>query len=74
MARLAPLAHPAEQPLVLDEPLVDDPLAGDYIGFDAWLLPPEQPSRAERAIRLCSTVAGPVVFTGALVGFIAWIA
>lgn len=74
MARLAPLAQPTEQPLVLDESLVDDPLAGDHIGFDTWLLPPEEPGRAERAIRLCSTVAGPVVFTAALVGFVAWIA
>ena len=69
MARLAPLAHPIDP--VWTE---DDTLAGDRIDFDAWLLPPEIPSRAERTIRICSTIAGPLTFVAALACVIGWIA
>ena len=69
MARLASLAHPIGP--VWTE---DSTLTGDRIDFDAWLLPPEVPSRAERAIRICSTVAGPLTFFAALAWVIDWIA
>lgn len=67
MSRLATLARPA------DTAQPDDLLAGDHIGFDAWLLPPEEPGMGERAIRLVSTAAGPVVLAAALACTIAWI-
>lgn len=73
MARLAPLPHPAEPAAPLDRPIMadrGDVLAGDRIDFDAWLLPPETPDRAERAIRFCSAAAGPVAFAAALVWFV----
>lgn len=65
MARLTPLAQSNDLP-----PLTSDPLAGDHIGFDAWLLSPVIPDRMERAIRLCSTAAGPLVFALALTGVV----
>jgi hypothetical protein len=69
MAQLASLPYPSE-PLQL----ADELLAGDHIGFDAWLLPPEIPSQTERAIHACSVAAGPIAFVGALTCVLMWIA
>jgi hypothetical protein len=68
MARLASLAHP-----IVPVWTEDSTLAGDRIDFDAWLLPPDVPSRSERTIRFCSTVAGPLTFFTALACVIGWI-
>jgi hypothetical protein len=68
MAQLASLPPAVEPPF-----LTSDILAGDHIGFDAWLLPPKSPSRLERAIRAGSFAAGPVAFVGALVCVLRWI-
>jgi hypothetical protein len=68
MAGLASLSHSVGQPISFD-----DPLKGDYIGYDAWLLPPEELEPAERMIRLCSRLAGPLIFVAELACFIYWI-
>lgn len=74
MARTASLAHPIEPLPLSGGPLVDSPLTDDRLGFDVWLLPAETPNRTERAIRLCSTVAGPIAFVVTLACFVVWIA
>lgn len=78
MAQLASLPQAVEPLFLTGDPFADDhigfPLADDHIGFDAWLLPPESPSRLERAIRGGSAAAGPVAFVGALVCVLRWIA
>lgn len=66
MARTASLAHPVEPLPLSGGPRSDPALAGDHIGFDAWLLPPEAPDPMERAVRLCSFAAGPLAFAIAL--------
>lgn len=68
MASLASLPLPAEQPEISEDPLV-----GDRIGYDAWLLPPKELEPAERVIRFCSKLAGPVIFIVELALFIHWI-
>lgn len=50
-----------------------NPLAGDRIDYENWLLPVEPASLGERAIRAGSTIAGVAVFAAALAGVLAWI-
>lgn len=68
MASLATLSQPAEQPEI-----VDPSLDGDRIDYDTWLLPPKQLEPAEKVIRFCSVLAGPVVLVIELACVIAWI-
>jgi hypothetical protein len=68
MASLASLPLPVEQPGTFEDPLV-----GDRIGYDAWLLPPKKLEPAERIIRFCSMLVGPVIFLAELALFIDWI-
>lgn len=37
-----------------------DPLDGDRIGYDCWLLPPEPIGPGERAVRAASRAAGMI--------------
>lgn len=69
MAQLASLTRPVESKQFTSE-LTDD----DHIGYDAWLLPPKSPDRAEQAIHACSVAAGPIAFIGALACVLSWIA
>lgn len=57
-----------------DDAHSNDRLRDDRIDFDAWLLPPEVPTRGERIIRFWSTASGPIVFGVALAAFVGWIA
>lgn len=41
---------------------VDDPLDGDRLGYNAWLLPPEEIGPTERLVRSASSAAGPALF------------
>lgn len=68
MASLAPLPQPAEQP-----DLLNDPLVADSIDYTAWLLPPKELEPAEKVIRFISVLAGPVFLIVELACFIAWI-
>lgn len=78
MAQLASLPHAVDPLSIAGDPLAGDllagdPLAGDYIDFDAWLLPPETPSRLERVIHSGSVAAGPAALVGALLCLLRWI-
>lgn len=45
-----------------------DPLDGDRIDFDAWLLPPAEVGPTERALRAVSWAAGPITALAACAG------
>lgn len=45
-----------------------DPLDGDRIDFDCWLLPPEEIGPAERIVRALSWAAGPAAALAAGAG------
>ena len=64
---LAPVSIPASPPASR----AGDPLSRDWIGYDAWLLPPLPQSKAERAIRLISTASGPIALTLTCAGLLA---
>lgn len=50
-----------------------DPLVGDRIDCDAWLLPPKQLEPAGRVARFISVLAGSVFFVIELACIVAWI-
>lgn len=61
-----PAAAPPASP-----PGVADPLDGDRIDYDAWLLPPAAPGPGERAVRAASVAAGPIALAAAVAGLLA---
>jgi hypothetical protein len=69
------MARPSTLVRLPDPPPPDgNALPGDRIDFDAWLLPPEQPTRMGQGMHLVSAAAGPVLFIIALACTVAWIA
>lgn len=67
------VADPLAAELQVVDPRAANPLAGDRIDYENWLLPVEPASLGERAIRAGSTIAGVAVFAAALAGVLAWI-
>jgi hypothetical protein len=68
MASLATLPLPAEQPEIFG-----DPQLVHHTGHDAWLLPSQELEPAERVIRLCSMLVGPIVFVAESALLIDWL-